>query len=51
MRMKGPYEAYLDDYNCLDVYMSKNFFWWKKSYFPYERYKGSYYSVDDSVSK
>ena len=26
MRMKEPYEAYLDDYNCLDVYMSKNFF-------------------------
>lgn len=25
MRMKEPYEAYLDDYNCLDVYMSKNF--------------------------
>ena len=20
MRMKEPYEAYLDDYNCLDVY-------------------------------
>ena len=27
MRMKEPYEAYLDDYNCLDVYMSKNFFY------------------------
>lgn len=26
MRMKEPYEAYLDDYNCLDVYMSKSFF-------------------------
>ena len=26
MRMKDPYEAYLDDYNCLNVYMAKNFF-------------------------
>lgn len=26
MRMKEPYEAYLDDYNLLNVYMAKNFF-------------------------
>lgn len=26
MRMKEPYEAYFDDYNLLNVYMSKNFF-------------------------
>ncbi|MGI6512414.1 MAG: type I pullulanase [Catenisphaera adipataccumulans] len=26
MRMKEAYEAYLDDYNCLNVYISKNFF-------------------------
>ena len=26
MRMKEPYEAYLDDYDILNVYMSKNFF-------------------------
>ena len=26
MRMKEPYEAYLDDYNCLDVYMSQKIF-------------------------
>lgn len=25
MRMKEPYEAYLDDYDILNVYMSKNF--------------------------
>ena len=33
MRMKEPYEAYLDDYNCLDVYMSKNFFGGKSRIF------------------
>lgn len=33
MRMKEPYEAYLDDYNCLDVYMSKNFFGGKNRIF------------------
>lgn len=26
MRMERDYEAYFDDYNCLKVYMSKNFF-------------------------
>lgn len=26
MRMKKPFEAYIDDYNYLSVYMSKNFF-------------------------
>ena len=35
MRMKEPYEAYLDDYNCLDVYMSKNFFGRKTAKFRY----------------
>ena len=33
MRMKEPYEAYLDDYNCLDVYISKNFFGGKSRIF------------------
>ena len=26
MRMKDPYEAYIDTYNTINVYMSKNFY-------------------------
>lgn len=50
MRMKEPYEAYLDDYNCLDVYMSKNFFGGKSLNLPHEGYKESYYPFDNTVT-
>ncbi len=50
MRMKEPYEAYLDDYNCLDVYMSKNFFDGKRRIFHMKDTKRSNYSVDDSIT-
>lgn len=33
MRMKEPYEAYIDDYSTINVYMSKNFFEGKSSSF------------------
>lgn len=49
MRMKEPYEAYLDDYNCLDVYMSKNFLV-EKPNLPHEGYKESYYPFDNTVT-
>ena len=50
MRMKEPYEAYLDDYNCLDVYMSKKLLWRRKSHLPYEGYEESYYTFNDSIA-
>ncbi len=33
MRMKEPYEAYIDDYNTINLYMSKNFFGGQSSSF------------------